>query len=565
MASRLGMLCWALLATVLSGCVVQEPQTPPTPPTTTPNLRAGLFSAADGSEQPLTPEAFAKLQYHGQGSYRWPDGRQYSGAWHDSQPHGQGNWSSPDGSRYSGGWQSGLYQGSGSLIDANGQRYEGNFQTGKRHGQGLQVSADGQYEGAWANDLPQGQGTFKGADGSVYSGAYQAGDRHGAGRFTSASGSVYDGDWLLDEASGFGVLVEIDGGRREGQWLAGVSSGYGSYAHPAGLRYEGNWDADKRDGFGAEERPDGSRYEGNWVADKPQGQGTLTLSNGTIHSGIWHNGKPEGLGTLTHPGGYQLAGTWRDGLLSGGAVTLTGTAINNRYDSERLFDAQGHWLPEAESWLRNHAEIGNASAAWLLIERGAAADAAGLLPLAAQSGIAMAQYELGKRLLDHDLRSAIDWLNKAANGTPHSGGAAHFLLGSLYHFGDLLAQDQDQAESHYLIAIDRGSIAARRNLAAMLATTSIGYLRDPERALGVLEPIALLYRSPGLLDALAVVYHANERAADAADTQQAALAALQREAAAGTAADQDLDLEAEIRNAMQQRLLQYQSAAEPKP
>ena len=547
---------------LVGGCMATDNSASSPTPAAPSAIPQGTFTDAQGSAQTLSPAAFAAMQYSGQGSYHWPDGQHYQGHWHQGARHGEGQWRSADGLQYQGHWQADRYHGQGILLTPEGERYEGQFTAGQRKGEGELTNDDGRYQGAWHNDQPQGQGRFEGVDGSVYIGAYQAGDRHGSGRFTSAGGSVYEGDWLADEPSGFGVLVEANGGRREGQWLDGTSSGYGTYQHPAGLHYEGHWEADQRAGFGAEQRPDGSHYEGHWNADKPEGEGTLTLATGRSHHGLWQSGLPHGVGTVEDPAGYELTGRWNNGTLTSGTLTLQDVTTNNQFGPQALINEQGLWQSDVAVWLRNHAEAGSAAAAWLLIARNSA-DSAGLLETAAEADIALAQYELGKRLLDADLHRAIHWLNKASNGNPHAGGAAHFLLGSLYHFGELLPQDQDQAESHYLVAIKRGNIPARRNLAAMLATTSIDYLRDPERALDIIEPIALLYQSPGLLDALAVVYLANDRAGDAVQTQQSALAALNLKATDNRADHPELSNQ--IKAEMEQRLLRYQIAAGTKP
>lgn len=554
-----GVIC------VVSGCQLSTPLPQPDIQKQPTAEATGLFTDADGQTRRLAP---ATLTYTGEGSYRWPDGRYYRGSWRNGKPHGQGTGTAIDGSRYQGDWRNGKYHGNGVLQSDRATRYQGQFIDGMRAGQGRQQNVDGTYQGDWLDDLPHGEGTFTGADGSEYQGQYQQGNRHGSGRFASATGSLYEGDWINDEPSGFGVLIEVDGGRREGQWQAGRSEGYGTYEHPAGLRYSGHWRSDQRDGFGAEQRPDGSRYEGDWVTDQPGGKGTLRYSDGRIHSGLWQQGQPHGLGTLSHPAGYTLTGEWHHGRLPEGSLTLERAVTDKTFSGTLRADAQGRWSEAAARWLNKQADADGAAAAWLLAAAqpgGDDADRFERLQQAAAGNIAQAQYELGKRLLDEDIRSAVRWLNKAADSSLHNGlhcgGAAHFLLGSIYHFGELLPQDEDQAESHYLAAIERGSLNARRNLAVMLATTSISYLRDPERAVALLEPVATLYATPGLLDALAVVYHASGRFEDAVRSQRSALRLLDAESvAASEQASQD-----RIRAAMQQRLEQYQHSAAPAP
>ncbi len=539
-----------LACLALSGCAASTLTEQATPQPQPSDPDTGLFIDEQGQRQWLAPP---QLQHTGRGSYQWPDGRSYEGEWQAGVPTGTGRGRLGDGSQYQGQWQHGLPHGRGSLVTDSGDEYEGQFDAGARAGQGVQRNAAGEYRGQWQDDQPSGEGVFRGVDGSEYQGQYQQGSRHGAGRFLSASGSVYDGDWLDDEPSGFGILITPDGGRHEGQWLAGKAEGYGVYSHPAGLRYQGAWSAGVRSGFGEEQRPEGSRYEGEWQNNQQHGAGTLRLANGAVFTGSWYNGRMRGFGKRTFPAGYSIEGQWQDSVLEQGTLRLLGDSTLEYRG--RLFSGTGELLhPEAAQWLQQRAQQGNAAAAFLLADRAADADSAHpWLLQAAQANISAAQYALGKLLLTTDLRSAVDWLNKAANGNPPGHAEAQFLLGSLYHFGEALTQDEDQAETYYQAAIANGSLPARRNLALMLATTSIDYLHDPQRALELIEPLANLYQSPSSLDALATVYAANEQFTNAANAQRAAIAGLemQQQSAATNAALQT----------MQQRVAQFEAEA----
>ncbi|MGI9325996.1 MAG: hypothetical protein ACR2PZ_12300 [Pseudomonadales bacterium] len=539
------LACLALSACAASTITEQAPpELQPSAPDT------GLFVDANGTRQWLTP---SQLQHTGRGSYQWPDGRSYEGQWQAGIPTGTGRGQLGDGSQYKGQWQNGLPHGNGSLRSDNGDEYEGQFDAGTRAGQGVQRNAFGQYRGQWRNDQPNGEGVFHGVDGSEYQGQYQQGSRHGAGRFLSASGSVYDGDWLDDEPSGFGILITPDGGRHEGQWLAGKATGYGVYSHPAGLQYQGAWNAGVRSGFGEEQRPEGTRYEGEWQGNQQHGAGTLHFANGTIYQGSWHSGSMRGSGKRTFPAGYSIEGQWQDAVLEQGTLRLLGDSTVEYRGA--LFNTSGERLhPAAAQWLQQRAQEGSAAAAFLLADRATDANSARpWLLQAAQANISAAQYALGKLLLESDLRSAVDWLNKAANDKPPGHAEAQFLLGSLYHFGEALTQDEDQAETYYQAAIANGSLAARRNLALMLATTSIDYLHDPQRALELIEPLANLYQSPSALDALATVYAANGQFANAANAQRAAIAGLETQ-------EQSTFTDTALAT-MQQRVLQFEAQA----
>jgi hypothetical protein len=57
---------------------------------------------------------------HGEGTYKFPDGAHYSGAWANGARHGQGTMRYTDGSRYEGEWFSNMRQGKGALILKDG-------------------------------------------------------------------------------------------------------------------------------------------------------------------------------------------------------------------------------------------------------------------------------------------------------------------------------------------------------------------------------------------------------------------------------------------------------------
>jgi hypothetical protein len=67
---------------------------------------------------------------NGQGSYLWPDGQRYAGAFRGGQRHGQGTFSWPDGRKYIGGWLRGEPGGLGTRIHADGSFLIGYFENG---------------------------------------------------------------------------------------------------------------------------------------------------------------------------------------------------------------------------------------------------------------------------------------------------------------------------------------------------------------------------------------------------------------------------------------------------
>lgn len=505
------------------------------PPPQQPEVRTddGLLIEANGRRRSLRPE---DLRYTGVGQYRWPNGQRYAGAFKDGQPDGLGRLILPDGSRYRGDFSAGQYAGQGRLDHPDGRFYQGFWRDGQRAGEGTGTVTSGVYRGSWRNDQPHGEGVLEGSDGSRYRGSFIDGQRHGSGTLTRQDGSRYEGDWLTDAPNGFGVLRTSNGGRREGQWQNGLSEGYGTFEHPAGLRYEGHWHNDLRHGYGEESRPDGSRYAGEWHEGLPEGEGRMVYADGRSHSGQWRAGRPAGFGLRRHPAGYLLSGEWEDEQISRGELKLSakpgtrpkaatidpaaaGTPLDNeRYEGD-LFTKELALAAPLERWLEAAFEqSANGAAAYLLAVRGSGTDGQRRewLKRAATAGVAAAQLALGRGLLDTDLATALEWLRRAGSHRDQPLPAAHLLLGQLYHVDPRLPQDEDQAEDHYLRAAALGSIDARLNLALMLATTSIEYLNDPQRALATLAPIATFYRSPDLLGALAVIYDAAGEAKAAA-------------------------------------------------
>jgi hypothetical protein len=67
---------------------------------------------------------------NGHGSYVWPDGQRYAGAFRGGHRHGQGTFSWPDGRKYIGGWLRGEPSGLGTRIYADGSFLIGYFENG---------------------------------------------------------------------------------------------------------------------------------------------------------------------------------------------------------------------------------------------------------------------------------------------------------------------------------------------------------------------------------------------------------------------------------------------------
>ena len=96
---------------------------------------------------------------HGTGTYRLPNGYEYSGQWVDGEIRGRGVARFPNGSVYEGEFAKGKPEGLGKITLADGGTYEGEWVAGVINGQGVAVYANGvRYEGGFVQGQHQGKG-----------------------------------------------------------------------------------------------------------------------------------------------------------------------------------------------------------------------------------------------------------------------------------------------------------------------------------------------------------------------------------------------------------------------
>ena len=93
---------------------------------------------------------------HGDGTYRWADGREYCGQWRLNHKEGYG-----------------------ILTDQNGNLvYHGDFQDDDKHGTGTEVLSDGKkYRGGWKQGKQHGDGVITDVNNKVSSGKWDNGVR----------------------------------------------------------------------------------------------------------------------------------------------------------------------------------------------------------------------------------------------------------------------------------------------------------------------------------------------------------------------------------------------------
>jgi len=88
--------------------------------------------------------------FHGEGIYKWRDGRQYEGQWQMNRMHGRGKYIFDDGRRYEGQYVQGEKSGVGTYAWPDGRKYEGQVLRGAQHGTGVYTNASGKsWPGVW--------------------------------------------------------------------------------------------------------------------------------------------------------------------------------------------------------------------------------------------------------------------------------------------------------------------------------------------------------------------------------------------------------------------------------
>ena len=95
----------------------------------------------------------------------------------DGKPDGQGTYIWPDGDKYVGAWKNGQREGLGCHSRTNGFIFIGEFHNNLPHGEGFYVGPDGIcYSGTWVLGKQQGKGMLKDQnEGVIFFGQWQQG------------------------------------------------------------------------------------------------------------------------------------------------------------------------------------------------------------------------------------------------------------------------------------------------------------------------------------------------------------------------------------------------------
>ena len=145
---------------------------------------------------------------NGQGTYRYPDGSQYTGDFRNAKMHGQGTYVyAGRGEKYVGEWRNGVINGQGVYYYRSGNRYQGEWRSGRKSGQGTYVYAGrgDKYVGQFANDQPNGEGVYYYSNGDRYEGEWRNGRKHGQGVLYE-NGQRIVGEWQNDQK----VRVQVE-------------------------------------------------------------------------------------------------------------------------------------------------------------------------------------------------------------------------------------------------------------------------------------------------------------------------------------------------------------------
>ncbi|MEL7021871.1 MAG: caspase family protein, partial [Bacteroidota bacterium] len=268
--------------------------------------------------------------FDGNGTFVYPSGAKYVGAFRNGQIHGEGALYFSTKSKYDkyfGNWQHNYRSGRGRLTYKAGHEYYGNFEKGLQSGQGSMQYANGDtYEGNWSADQPSGLGVYRFATGDWYEGYFKNGQYDGEGTMNYADGGRFEGQWLRNQKHGSGRLYAADGRVVEGHWTNGKRANSASHASatPAVVTAQQtavNYTTSDRDcnathcasGNGYFLYSDGTKYIGQFRAGFPEGEGVVTYTNGDRYEGGWQQHAPHGAGVMNYATGRRVGAVWEYG------------------------------------------------------------------------------------------------------------------------------------------------------------------------------------------------------------------------------------------------------------
>ncbi|KAM8758632.1 ALS2 C-terminal-like protein [Rhynchonycteris naso] len=229
----------------------------------TPTCRAAVYTfLTEGRLCQATYDGkWWRARPHGQGTLKWPDGRNHVGTFRQGLEHGFGILLVPQASEdkfdcYKCHWQEGSMCGYGICEYGTEKVYKGYFQEGMRHGFGVlenspQASQPCKYTGHWDRGLRSGYGIQDdGARGERYIGMWQADQHHGPGVVITQAGVCYQGTFQADKMVGPGILLYEDDSLYEGTFTRDlILMGKGKITFPNGFTLQGSFSSGTKKGL----------------------------------------------------------------------------------------------------------------------------------------------------------------------------------------------------------------------------------------------------------------------------------------------------------------------------
>ena len=226
----------------------------------------------------------------GHGTFLYPSGAQYTGAFRDGMIDGFGTLQFSNGDKYVGFWKKQYREGKGTLIFANGEKYEGEFIKSAFNGYGKYAFEDGSvYLGYWKNGKKHGQGTLVMANGKKITGSWTEDDFETPELFYANTPEQNIAETTSGQADQE-IVIETKEKLRNCNKVECLN-GRGEYFYKDGSRYVGEFKGGDPYGEGICYYASGDRYEGQWRNHAPHGEGKMYFRSGRVVGAVWRAGR----------------------------------------------------------------------------------------------------------------------------------------------------------------------------------------------------------------------------------------------------------------------------------
>ena len=245
---------------------------------------------------------------------------------------------------------------------------------------------------------------------------------------------------------------------------------------------------------------------GRWICAPARGR--AWQGDGSFHEGLWENNVALGPGTRRLLSGIEISGFWTGDTVAAGLIELPSGA---QYAGPMFDSKPARVEPELLRWLETRLSSRDPDV--LLLYGNAYTDfeepppdpelARRAFEQSARLGSAQAAYRLARLIGAFSPDESIQWLTRAAD-QDHPSAAAR--LAEHYHQGTRVPRDFDRALHYYEVAVGAGDTQSRNNLAWLLATCPDAAVRDGDRALALIAPLAGFMQNWQYLETLAAAY-----------------------------------------------------------